>query len=563
MAPSGNISIVLYLFKRLHELGGDFNLSALDILPDAGLYWVGNCNELNAAYAADGYARIKGISALITTFGVGELSALAGVAGSFSEHVPVVHIVGIPNTIAQRNGLLLHHTLGNGDFTVFQNMSRNISVTSTILNDPHRAASEIDRVLSACWVKARPSTAGLPTDIAPTEIPAAHLDTPLDLKIPENEPETESEVVDEITRLMYNSKNTIILADACAIRHRVLDELHELVEKTQLPTFVSPMGKGAVNEELEWYGGVYVGDVSRDEVRQRVDDAELILYVGGLQSDFNSGGFTYRISRKNTVEFHSDHMKVRYSEFPGIQMQPVLRKLLDKLDYSKVQTHSVPDVSNIIPHKVQESVSQEINHAWLWPRVGQWLREGDVVITETGTSNFGIWETRFPKNVTAISQVLWGSIGYSVGALQGAALACKEKYPERRVILFVGDGSLQLTVQEISTMIRHGLKPIIFVINNKGYTIERMIHGMKATYNDIQPWNHTDLLNLFGADPSDAMSYLCKSKTELENLFKDEKFSSAPYIQLVEIFMPWQDAPRALIKIGRVTASLNDGSWSG
>ncbi|RPA99146.1 pyruvate decarboxylase [Choiromyces venosus 120613-1] len=561
-SSSENVSIGMYLFKRLHELGGDFNLAALDLLPDAGLYWVGNCNELNAAYAADGYARIKEISALITTFGVGELSALAGVAGSYSEHVPVVHIVGIPNTVAQRNGLLLHHTLGNGDFTVFQNMSRNISVTSTILNDPHRAASEIDRVLSACWVWARPVYIGLPTDIVFKEVPASCLNTPLNLKIPDNEPDTESEVVDEIACLMYNSKNTIILADACAIRHRVLDELHELVEKTQLPTFVSPMGKGAVNEEIEAYGGVYVGDVSRDEVRQRVDHAELILYVGGLQSDFNSGGFTYRISRKNTVEFHSDHTKVRYSEFPGIQMKPLLRKLLDKLDYSKVRSHSSPEISNTIPHKVRESLSQEISHAWLWPRVGQWLREGDVIITETGTSNFGIWETRFPKNVTAISQVLWGSIGYSVGALQGAALACKEKYPERRVILFVGDGSLQLTVQEISTMIRHGLKPIIFVINNKGYTIERMIHGMEAIYNDIQPWNHTDLLKVFGADASNSKSYQCKSKTALENLFEDENFSSAPYIQLVEIFMPWQDAPRALIKIGRVTANLNEGSES-
>lgn len=76
-----------------------------------------------------------------------------------------------------------------------------------------------------------------------------------------------------------------------------------------------------------------------------------------------------------------------------------------------------------------------------------------------GTANFGILEARFPANVTHISQVLYGSIGYSVGALQGAALACKEDEPDRRAILFVGDGSLQLTVQEIATMIRHKLKP--------------------------------------------------------------------------------------------------------
>lgn len=126
------VDVAEYLFRRLHEVGirsvhgvpGDYNLVALDYLPKCQLDWVGNCNELNAGYAADGYARIKGISAFITTFGVGELSALNAIAGSFAEYVPVVHIVGTPSTISQANGMLLHHTLGNGDFRVFSNMSQ-------------------------------------------------------------------------------------------------------------------------------------------------------------------------------------------------------------------------------------------------------------------------------------------------------------------------------------------------------------------------------------------------------------------------------------------------------
>lgn len=215
------------------------------------------------------------------------------------------------------------------------------------------------------------------------EIPASLLQKPLVLEVPPNDTETENEVVAEISKLIYESENTVILADACAVRHRAVPELHELVEKTNLPTFVSPMGKGAVNEELAAYGGVYVGDVSDEAVSRRVDAAQLILYVGGLQSDFNSGGFTYRISRRNTVEFHSDHTKVRYSQFPGIRMKSALRKLLDTLDFSRVQTHSTAEFSNTIPPHVKESKSEEITHAWLWPRVGQWLREEDVVITET------------------------------------------------------------------------------------------------------------------------------------------------------------------------------------
>jgi pyruvate decarboxylase len=114
---------------------------------------------------------------------------------------------------------------------------------------------------------------------------------------------------------MYKSKNTVIIADACAIRHRVLDELHELIDKTKLPTFVSPMGKGSVNETNPAFGGVYAGDVSREDVRTRIEAAELILFVGGLMSDFNSGGFTYRVERRRTVEFHTDRMMVG-SRFP-------------------------------------------------------------------------------------------------------------------------------------------------------------------------------------------------------------------------------------------------------
>ncbi|KAI5806317.1 thiamine diphosphate-binding protein [Geopyxis carbonaria] len=559
------ITVAAYLYKRLHELGvrgvhgvpGDFNLAALDLIPDAGLYWVGNCNELNAAYACDGYARVKGISAMITTFGVGELSALNGIAGAYSEHVPIVHIVGMPNSSSQKNGLLLHHTLGNGDFKVYEKMSRFISEDSCVLLDPHNAAAEIDRVLRNCWVRARPVYIGLPTDMVFKTIPMSCLDKKIDLSLPENDKETEAVVVEEIAQLMYNSKNTVILADACAVRHRVLEELHELMDKTKLPTFVSPMGKGSVNETCPEFGGVYCGDVSRPDVRKRIDEAELILYVGGLKSDFNSGGFTYHVEKRNTVEFHSDHMKIRYSQYPGIQMNHVFRKLIDTLDYSKIRTIETPEISNQIPRHERHSISSEITHAYFWPRVGQWFKEGDVIVTETGTSNFGILEARFPANVTHISQVLYGSIGYSVGALQGAALACKETDLSRRVILFVGDGSLQLTVQEIATMIRHGLKPIIFVINNSGYTIERLIHGMTASYNDITPWKHTKLLDVFGADPKQSKSIQVQTRTELEKLFHDEEFASAPYIQLVELFMPKEDAPRALVKVGEITAKRN------
>ncbi len=102
-----------YLLDRLTDCGadhlfgvpGDYNLQFLDhVIDSPDICWVGCANELNASYAADGYARCKGFAALLTTFGVGELSAMNGVAGSFAEHVPVLHIVGAPGMAAQQRG---------------------------------------------------------------------------------------------------------------------------------------------------------------------------------------------------------------------------------------------------------------------------------------------------------------------------------------------------------------------------------------------------------------------------------------------------------------------------
>lgn len=489
------VDVAQYLFTRLRQVGvrsvhglpGDFNLVALDYLPKAGLNWVGNVNELNAGYAADGYARVKGISALITTFGVGELSAINAVAGAYSEHVPVVHIAGMPSTLSQNSGLLLHHTLGNGNFHVFADMARQCACETVLLSDPSQIAMQIDHALRECYLQSRPAYIGFPTDMVQKKVEGERLETPIDLSFPPNDPEKEDYVVRVVLRTLQAAKNPVILVDACAIRHRALDETHALISASGIPTFVAPMGKGAVDETLPNYGGVYAGDGSNKGVRERVEGADLVLSIGALKSDFNTAGFSYRISQLNTIDFHSTYTRVRFSEYPGVRMNGVLRKITERMGRLSVQPGPKP--ANEIPEtRHREDVlgiePQAITHDWFWPRMGQWLRENDVVITETGTANFGIWETRFPANVTAISQVLWGSIGYATGACQGAALAIKDMAQEgggeRRTILFTGDGSFQLTAQEVSTMIRRKLNPIIFVICNDGYTIERMIHGVEA-----------------------------------------------------------------------------------
>lgn len=558
-----DITLGRYLFERLNQvkvqtifgLPGDFNLSLLDKIYEVeGLRWSGNANELNAAYAADGYSRVKGLSAIITTFGVGELSALNGIAGSYAEHVGVLHIVGVPSISSQAKQLLLHHTLGNGDFTVFHRMSSNISQTTAFIKDINSAPAEIDRCIREAYVFQRPVYLALPANLVDDFVSSELLKTPVDLSLKPNDPESEDEVVNTVLELVSKAENPVILVDACANRHDVKAETKDLIDKTQFPAFVTPMGKGAVDEQHPRFGGVYVGTLSKPDVKAQVESADLVLSVGALLSDFNTGSFSYSYKTKNIVEFHSDHIKIRNATFPGVQFKAVLQKLNSKIgpvvkDYKPYPVPSLKLTTS--PSAPETPLTQE----WLWTKVSSWFRPGDVVITETGTSAFGIVQSRFPNNTTGISQVLWGSIGYSVGATLGAVTAAEELDKEKRVILFVGDGSLQLTVQEISTMIRWGLTPYIFVLNNAGYTIERLIHGEKATYNDVQPWDHLALLKTFGAKNYESIRV--STTGEFDKLANDAAFAKNDKIRLIEVMLPVMDAPMNLVKQAQLTASTN------
>ncbi|ERT02775.1 pyruvate decarboxylase [Sporothrix schenckii 1099-18] len=556
------VDVAEYLFTRLRQFGirsvhgvpGDYNLVALDYIPKCDLSWVGSVNELNAAYAADGYARVKGAAALVTTFGVGELSALNGVAGAYAEQVPVVHIVGCPSTIAQRHGMLLHHTLGNGDFNVFSDMSKHVSCELSKLVNPSEIADQIDHTLHQCWLHSRPVYIMLPTDMVQKKVEGDRLRTPIHLEDHENEPESEDYVVDVVLKYLHAARNPVILVDACAIRHRVIDEVHRLIEKTRLPVFVTPMGKGAVNEEHSTYGGVYAGVSSHADVIKHVEGSDLILSIGSLKSDFNTSGFSYRTSQLRTIDFHSTYTAVRYSHYPGVGMRGVLRKVIDRVDLSRLNVQSIEHKQPVLE---KPEASGTITQSWFWPRISSFLQEDDVIVTETGTANFGIWDTVYPKGVTALSQVLWGSIGWSVGATQGAALAVKDMGAKRRTILFVGDGSFQLSAQELSTMIRNKLNPIIFLICNDGFTIERYIHGMDADYNDISAWKFKDLVTVFGGTEKNTAKFQVKSVAELDHLLADEDFIAAKRLQFVELYMPKEDAPKSLVLTAEASAKTN------
>ncbi|TCD30043.1 alpha-keto acid decarboxylase family protein [Bacillus wiedmannii] len=538
-------TISTYLLDRLHELGiehifgvpGDYNLAFLDdVVAHENLKWIGNCNELNAAYAADGYARIKGIAALITTFGVGELSAINGIAGSYAENVPVIKITGTPPTKIMENGEIVHHTLGDGKFDHFSIMYREITVAQTNIT-PEHAAEEIDRVLRACWNEKRPVHINLPIDV---------YNKPILYKPILSNKETLDKMLLHANSIINNAKKPVILADFEVARFHAKENLHQFVEKTGFPIATLSMGKGIFPEKHPQFIGIYTGDVSSPYLRKRIDESDCIISIGVKLTDTITGGFTQGFTKEQVIEIHPYTVKIIDKTYGPVVMKDVLEQLSDLIEHRLEETLEMKSFISESLSMTEEfnPKAQMVTQKRFWQQIYHFLQENDVLIAEQGTPFFGSAAIPLPNNTAYVGQPLWGSIGYTLPALLGTQLANLS----RRNILIIGDGSFQLTVQELSTILRQNLKPIIFLINNNGYTIERAIHGQNQPYNDIQMWDYTKLANTFG---SEEKSLTCKVENEIElaEVLTKINFNMNRLI-FVEVVMSQGDQPELLAKLG-------------
>ncbi|KAH7231460.1 hypothetical protein FSOLCH5_003632 [Fusarium solani] len=567
-----HIDLAEYLFRRLAELGlgsihgvpGDYNLTALDYIEPAGLKWVGNANELNAGYAADGYGRIKGIAAMVTSFGPGELSAVNAIGGAYAEKSPIVHIVGTPALKSQRARQCIHHSLGDGNFKAFSNIYKHITVAQADLEDVHKAPKQIDDVLKQCILQSRPVYVMFPACLVTGKVPPPT--DKLDLSIPGYDSLLEDQVVDKVVSRIENAKKPLIIVDGFTYRFGVKKQVNDLVRSTNFPTFTTPFGKGLVDEDMHNFQGVAFGAAGKKAHADRLQASDLVLHFGPLGSEINTFGYTALPNPVNTVTFEKESVRFGNAEKslqPATSLTSVLNKLLKRILAVKLpvtEPFPEPRASPSLQLQRLPEVKDDtmIDQFSLWLRMSEFLKEGDVVLTETGTSSSGGLDFLLPKNTTIINSSIWLSIGYTLAASQGAALAQREQVKEgtrshNRTVVFEGDGSLQMTAQSISDMIRNKLNITIFVLNNSGYTVERLIHGFDEIYNDIQPWRNLEAFNYFGA-PTDDISYPVRTLSartwgELWAIIRDPDIQSGKGLTMVEIFVAMDDAPEALKRV--------------
>lgn len=486
-----NPTIAEYVVQRLSELGidkvfgvpGDYAFpidDAIEVCPS--LEWVACANELNAAYAADGYARRNGAAILSTTYGVGELSAINGVMGSKAHRLPVFHLVGQPSRRIVHQHLVTHHTLGDGVFGNFEALSAAAACVSASLT-PDNAIAEIERVIREALRQSAPAYIVIPMDYARmpvigTPVKGQPLST---LKRQSSAPAELTAAVAAIIARLKAAKNPVLLPSAMLARYGLQDKLARFIAQSNMPFATSPNDKGIISEAHPNFIGLYAGVSSAPaHVKSAVESADLILDLGGrMRADANTGIWTDAIPADRLVSVHDHWVQIGDKIFSYVALDEMLDALIAQSPHFGGRG-SLPAPTTL---PLSGNTTDALNSDSFYPRVQRFLKKGDVLVIETGTCMLHLGAMLLPADVSCEAQTLWGSIGWATPAALGIAMANRAG----RTVLVTGDGSHQLTFNEIAVMGRYGIKPIIFVLNNGLYGIEDIVSERGHPYDDVAP----------------------------------------------------------------------------
>ena len=484
-----------YIVKHLEELGineffglpGDYNFNILYAIENnPNTKWIGCTNELNAGYAADGYARIRGYGALVTTYGVGELSAINAIAGCMAENVPVIHLVGLPSTKNIESKKLIHHNFQNVDYQNFINAYKNVTAASAFLTKDN-AKIEIDRIFKTLIREKKPVYLAIPEDIALMEISDKVI--AYDWISDKN---TLDELSLKIANKINNSQNPVIIGDILVKRFNAELEYKEFVYKSGIPTTNFLMGTNLIDMESENYMGSFLGEQSNPIIQQYVVNTDCLIAVGPIYSDLNSFGQTLPYKIENHIAIYGTYTYFEGKCYDNVKMADLLETVTNLIGKKEIKIESVN-----LGLKPPVEKNEAISSLYIYARLQDFIKENDIIIAETGTIPYGIVQLKFSSSVEILTQNLWGSIGWATPATLGACLAKTQS----RVILISGEGAHQITAMEIGNILRQGLKPIIIIINNNGYTTERLLsNNPQDNFNDIVQMNYAKFARVFDGD---------------------------------------------------------------
>jgi indolepyruvate decarboxylase len=523
--PGSQVTVAQYVVQRLAALGikhvfgvpGDYSFP-LDIAIEnnTSLTWVGCSNELNAAYAADGYARINGAAILCTTYDVGSAAALAGVMGCKAERVPVFHLSGAPSTQLQLLKLRMHHSYGDGNLSQFYHY-HDVSVCASVTLTPETAVSELEDVIKKAASQRMPVYIEISEDSARTPI----VETPpfpttpfSQMPIFSGDPDKSAldAALKAIQDRIKEANYTVILASFTIARYGLIEQLKALLKTTKIPVATTGMSKGLMSEsDKQWdkqWIGMYNGTFSPD-ISAFLDKADLVLDLGGvIFCDGETGEFSKLIDPAKVITVFPDKVEIGCSA-GNCGPNPISYSSISIKDILEGLTQNSPHGKQILLPKKLPAEGANLGLEWeklerllerqIFGQLLGLLQTGDILMTDTGVGDLIATFLALPDGVEFQHALLWGSIGWGTGAALGAALAD----PSRRVILIQGDGGHQCTVNQIGTMGKYEVNPIIIVLNNDIYGVEEVVMGnanprQSREFDRIAQWDYCKIPDAMG-----------------------------------------------------------------
>jgi indolepyruvate decarboxylase len=536
------MSIGQYLIKRLQDYGiedcfgipGDYVLNFYSMLETSPINMIGCTREDCAGFAADAYARIRGMGALCVTYCVGGLSVCNSIAGAFAEKSPVVLLTGSPGLNERVNNPLLHHKVR--DFSTQLEVFEKLCIAATELADPLTAFSEIDRVLDACYRYKRPVYIELPRDMVAVVPPVVHSFRRPATSYDEHALE---EAVKEAVERINRSQKPIIIAGVEIHRFGLQDQLIKLAEKAAIPIAATILGKSVVDETHPLYCGLYEGAMGREEVTRFVEESDCVLLLGAFMTDINLGIYTAQLEVRNCIYATSEQLQISHHHYPNVP----LADFFDKLIAANPQParRQIPDNLHLkkpAPFAVEPSRALEVSR--IVARLNSQIDAQTIVIADIGDALFASSELVIHERTDFLSPAYYTSMGFSVPAALGACVA----KPEDRVVVIAGDGAFQMTGQEMSSLIRFGYSPIIIVLDNHGYGTERFLQEGVWKYNEIASWNYSKLPEVYGG----GVGHLVTNEAEFDRAIQ-EAWKDRARLHLIHAKIAEGDASQALLRL--------------
>ena len=520
-----------YDIEHIFGVPGDYVLRFYDLIEQSSIQHIGMTREDAAGYAADAYARIKGMGAACVTYCVGGLSMVNAVAGAYAEKSPVVVLSGAPGIKEHGKDALLHHKVR--DFHTQQRIYDEITVATALLDEPFTAFNEIDRVLDAVYRYKRPGYIEIPRDMVDVRgtlyqrpSTGGHL----------SDPEILEAAVEDAIDFINRSKRPVILAGVELHRFGYQNKLLKLIEEKRIPVVATLLGKSVVPESHPLYLGIYEGAMGRQEVRQFVEDSDCVIILGAFMTDVNLGIYTANLDRARSIYATSEKITVRYHNYEEVMFDD----FIDGINSPKLRRRWKPNLGSASPDTEPFKVEPDkpLTTSRLFQHLNEFINDELTVIADVGDSLFGAAELCIYQHTNFISPAYYTTMGFAVPASVGAQLGM----PDTRCLVIVGDGAFQMTGTELSTVARYGLNPIVLVLNNHGYGTER--HLLDGPFNDIGCWNYSAIPTLFGT----GRGFHVRTEGEFDAAIK-EALAETQHFTLIEAELEKLDASPALARL--------------